>query len=89
MSGEKSKFEWAPLILVGSTHFEWAPATLSERPLNLSKRISESENVKILLCFLLLLKHSKNLLPFQKITENQLENARINKQARQKAATKV
>ena len=72
---------------MGSTHFEWAPASLSERPLNLSERITESENVKILL--LLLMKHYKNLLPLQKITKNHLEDARINKQARQKAATKV
>ena len=74
---------------MGSTHFEWAPPILGGLKLSTGKRITETENVKILLCFLLLMKHYKNLLPLQKTTKNQLENARIKKQARKKAATKV
>ena len=88
--------EWRKIeIWVGSTHFEWAPPILSGLlPVWVSARLiwvsASVRRVKMCkFCFLLLLKHSKNLLPFQKITENQLENARINKQARQKAATKV
>ena len=83
--------EWRKIeIWVGSTHFGWAPPILSGlQPLWVSALSASVRRVKMCkFCFLLLLKHSKNLLPFQKITENQLENARINKQARQRRRPK-